>query len=164
MTKDKKKKNNKSNNDNTTKCPASSSPTGNVSGQGFSLSSPSNTPPSTNSTNKRTKVSADDSVMDVDKPLMPSSSIEITPTEKPSQPDTFSFNTSQHAPTNSNNKGKSPDITPAVSFPERAASPNASKAAVQSQPTLYYASAAPNDIEDFWEHFTSNHDMCDAVD
>ncbi|PKY30270.1 hypothetical protein RhiirB3_474750 [Rhizophagus irregularis] len=71
MGKDNKKKNNQSNKDTTSKRPASSSPTGNVSGQGSSISGPSNTPPSTTSTNKRTRVSAEDSVMDVDKPLTP---------------------------------------------------------------------------------------------
>ncbi|GET60861.1 hypothetical protein GLOIN_2v1788341 [Rhizophagus irregularis DAOM 181602=DAOM 197198] len=145
MGKDNKKKNNQSNKDTTSKRPASSSPTGNVSGQGSSMSGPSNTPPSTTSTNKRTRVSADDSVMDVDKPLAPPGPVETTSTEIPSQPDTSSLDASQHAPANNNDKGKSPEITPAVSFPERAASPDVSQAAVQSQPTLFYASAAPND-------------------
>ncbi|GBC51144.2 hypothetical protein GLOIN_2v1762049 [Rhizophagus irregularis DAOM 181602=DAOM 197198] len=144
MAKDNKKKDNKSDKDTTSKRPASSSPTGNVPGQGSSI------------------VSADDSVMDVDKPLTPPGPVETTSAEIPSQPDTSSLDASQHAPANNNDKGKSPDITPAVSFPERAASPDASQAAVQSQPTLFYASAAPNDVEDFWTHFASNRDVCDA--
>ncbi|GBC50058.2 hypothetical protein GLOIN_2v1762049 [Rhizophagus irregularis DAOM 181602=DAOM 197198] len=164
MGKDNKKKNNQSNKDTTSKRPASSSPTGNVSGQGSSMSGPSNPPPSTTSTNKRTRVSADDSVMDVDKPLTPPGPVETTSAEIPSQPDTSSLEASQHAPANNNDKGKSPEITPAVSFPERAASPDASQAAVQSQPTLFYASAAPNDVDGFWNHFASNRDACDAVD
>ncbi|GET56395.1 hypothetical protein GLOIN_2v1811259 [Rhizophagus irregularis DAOM 181602=DAOM 197198] len=164
MGKDNKKKNNQSNKDTTSKRPASSSPTGNVSGQGSSMSGPSNTPPSTTSTNKRTRVSADDSVMDVDKPLTPPGPVETTSAEIPSQPDTSSLDASQHAPANNNDKGKSPEITPAVSFPERAASPDASQAAVQSQPTLFYALAAPNDVDGFWNHFASNRDACDAVD
>ncbi|GBC34816.1 hypothetical protein GLOIN_2v1762049 [Rhizophagus irregularis DAOM 181602=DAOM 197198] len=164
MAKDNKKQNNKSNKDTTSKRPASSSPAGNVSGQGPAISDTSNTPPLTASTNKRTRVSADDSVMDVDKPLTPSGPVETTSIEIPSQPDNSSLDASQHAPANNNDKGKSPEITPTVSFPERAASPDVSQAAVQSQPTLYYASAAPNDIEGFWTHFASNRDTCDAVD
>ncbi|EXX70838.1 hypothetical protein GLOIN_2v1788341 [Rhizophagus irregularis DAOM 181602=DAOM 197198] len=112
MTTDKKKKNNISNNDTTSKRPASSSPTGNVSGQGSSMSGPSSTPPLTTSTNKRTRVSADDSVMDVDKPLTPPGPVETTSAEIPSQPNTSSLDASQHAPTNNNDKGKSPEITP----------------------------------------------------
>ena len=160
----KNKNKNKSGNDSTTKRPASSSPTGNVSGQGSSSSGPSNTPPSTISTNKRTRVSAEDSVMDVDKPLTPPGPVETTSAEKPSQPDTSSLDASAHAPSGNNDKGKAPDTTPIVTFPERAASPDASQAAVQSQPTIYYASAAPNDVKGFWEHFASNRDACDAVD
>ncbi|PKK55337.1 hypothetical protein RhiirC2_802670 [Rhizophagus irregularis] len=72
--------------------------------------------------------------------------------------------TSLDTPANNTDKGKSPEITPAVSFLERAASPDAFQAAVQSQPTLFYASAAPNDVEGFWNHFASNRDVCDAVD
>ncbi|GBC49288.2 hypothetical protein GLOIN_2v1762049 [Rhizophagus irregularis DAOM 181602=DAOM 197198] len=117
-------------------------------------------------TSKRpaSKSVADDSVMDVDKPLTPPGPVETTSAEIPSQPDTSSLEASQHAPANNNDKGKSPEITPAVSFPERAASPDASQAAVQSQPTLFYASAAPNDVDGFWNHFASNRDACDAVD
>ncbi|GBC12845.2 hypothetical protein GLOIN_2v1785090 [Rhizophagus irregularis DAOM 181602=DAOM 197198] len=126
------------------------------------MSGPSNTPPSTTSTNKRTRVSAEDSVMDVDKPLTPPGPVETTSAEIPSQPDTSSLDASQHAPATNNDKGKSPEITPAVSFPERAASPDASQAAVQSQPTLFYASAASNDVDGFWNHFASNRDACDV--
>ncbi|EXX58152.1 hypothetical protein RIR_jg15530.t1 [Rhizophagus irregularis DAOM 181602=DAOM 197198] len=126
MAKDNKKKDNKSNKDTTSKRPASSSPEGNVSGQGPSISGPSNTPPSTTSTNKRTRVSADDSVMDVDKPLTPSGPVETTSAETPFQPITSSLDASLHAPAHNNDKGKSPEITPAVSFPERAGSPDAS--------------------------------------
>ncbi|PKY60618.1 hypothetical protein RhiirA4_484517, partial [Rhizophagus irregularis] len=158
------KKKNKNNNETTTKRPASSSPTGNVSGQGSSSSGPSNTPPSTTSTHKRTRVSAEDSVMDVDKPLTPPGPVETTSTAKPSEPDTSSLDASVHTPSGDNEKGKAPDTSPAVTFPERASSPDASQAAVQSQPILYYASAAPNDVEGFWDHFASNRDACDAVD
>ncbi|PKY60471.1 hypothetical protein RhiirA4_484207 [Rhizophagus irregularis] len=157
------KKKNKNNNETTTKRPASSSPTGNVSGQGSTSSGPSNTPPLTNSTNKRTRVSAEDSVMDVDKPLAPPGPVETTSAELPSQPDT-SLDASAHAPSGDNDKGKAPETTPVVTFPERAASPDASQAAVQSQPILYYASAAPNDVKGFWNHFASNRDACDADD
>ncbi|PKK41854.1 hypothetical protein RhiirC2_804674 [Rhizophagus irregularis] len=126
------------------------------------MSGPANTPPSTTFTNKRTRVSADDSVIDVDKPLTPPGPVETTSAEIPSQPDISFFDASQHAPANNNDKGKSPEITSAVSFPERATSSDASQAAVQSQPTLFYASAAPNDVEGFWNHFASNCDVCDA--
>ncbi|GBC30345.2 hypothetical protein GLOIN_2v1811259 [Rhizophagus irregularis DAOM 181602=DAOM 197198] len=98
MGKDNKKKNNQSNKDTTSKRPASSSPTGNISGQGSSMSGPSNTPPSTTSTNKCTRVSAEDSVMDVDKPLTPPGPVETTSAEIPSQPDTSSLDASQHSP------------------------------------------------------------------
>ncbi|PKY56666.1 hypothetical protein RhiirA4_477121 [Rhizophagus irregularis] len=159
-----KKKNNKNNNDTITKRPASSSPTGNVSGQGSSSSGPSNTTPSTNSAHKRTRVTAEDSVMDVDKPLAPPGPVDTTSTVIPSGPNPLSLDASTHAPSGDNDKGKAPEVSPAVTFPERAASPDASQAAVQSQPTLYYASASPNDVEGFWDHFASNRDACDAVD
>lgn len=41
------------------------------------------------------------------------------------------------------------ETTSAVTFPERAAFPDASQA-------VYYALAAPNDVEGFWAHFASN--------
>ncbi|EXX78879.1 hypothetical protein RirG_010980 [Rhizophagus irregularis DAOM 197198w] len=98
MAKDNKKQNNKSNKDTTSKRPASSSPTGNISGQGPAISDPSNTPPLTTFTNKRTRVSAEDSVMDVNKPLTPPGPVETTSAEILSQPDTSSLDASQHAP------------------------------------------------------------------
>ncbi|CAB4406109.1 unnamed protein product [Rhizophagus irregularis] len=158
------KKKNKNNNKTTTKRPASSSPTGNISGQGSSSSGPSNTSPLTNSTNKRTRVSSEDSVIDVDKPLTPPGPVEITSTETPSQPNTSSLDASAHTPAGVSDKGKTPDNIPAVIFPECATSPDASQAAVQSRPTLYYALAAPNDVEGFWDHFASNRDVYNAVD
>ncbi|PKY33017.1 hypothetical protein RhiirB3_532293 [Rhizophagus irregularis] len=131
------------------------------------MSGPSNTPPSTTSTNKRTRVSADDSVMDVDKPLTPPGPVETTSAEIPSQPDTSSplltlLNTHLLITTI---KAKAQKLLP--QFPSQNVLPlqiDASQAAVQSQPTLFYASAAPNDVEGFWDHFTSNRDTCDAVD
>ncbi|PKY37196.1 hypothetical protein RhiirB3_461834 [Rhizophagus irregularis] len=100
--------------------------------------------------------------MDVDEPLAPLGPVETTSAEIPSQPDISSLDASQHAPANNNDKGKSPEVTPAVSFSNRAAFPNASQAAIQSQPTLFYALAAPNDVDGFWTHFASNRDVCDA--
>ncbi|PKY41213.1 hypothetical protein RhiirA4_416478 [Rhizophagus irregularis] len=126
------KKKNKNNNETTTKRPTSSSPTGNVSGQGSSSSGPLNTPPLTNPANKRTRVTAEDSVMDVDKPLTPPGPVETTSTEQPSQPDNSSLNASAHAPSGNIDKGKASDTSPAVTFPERAAFPDAFQAAVQS--------------------------------
>ena len=162
--KDNAKKNNQAKNDTASKRPASSSPTGNVSGQGSSSSGPSNTPPLITSANKRSRVSAEDSVMDLDNPLTPTGPVETTSPEKPSQPDTSSLDASTHAPTNPSDRGKDKEPTPAVSFPERAASPDASQAAVQSKPILYYASVAPNDVKGFWDYFATNCDACDAVD
>ncbi|PKY37543.1 hypothetical protein RhiirA4_450409 [Rhizophagus irregularis] len=146
----KNKNKNKTGNDTTTKRPASSSPAGNVSGQGFSPASPSNTLPLTTSANKRTRVSEESSAMNIEQPLPPSPGlVETTSVKEPSQPEPSSLDTSLHTPTSNHSTGKGPKITPAVSFPERAASPDAFQAAVQFQPILYYASAALNDIEGF---------------
>ncbi|RGB24010.1 hypothetical protein C1646_773692 [Rhizophagus diaphanus] len=93
----------------------------------------------------------------------PSGPVDTTSVEQTSQTDTSSLDASLHAPNNDGDKGKSIEKTPAVSFPERAVFPDASMAAVQSQPTKFYASAAPNAIEGFWNHFTTNHDACDVI-
>ncbi|RGB28607.1 hypothetical protein C1646_767619 [Rhizophagus diaphanus] len=142
------KENNKSGKDTSGKRPASSSPAGNVSGQGPSLSSPSeNTSPSTTSSNKKARP--------------PSGPVDTTSVEHTSQTNTSSLDASFHAPNNDGDKGKSVEKTPVVSFPEHAASPDASTAAVQSQPTKFYASAAPNAIEGFWNHFATNRNALD---
>ncbi|RGB25042.1 hypothetical protein C1646_772282 [Rhizophagus diaphanus] len=86
----------------------------------------------------------------------PSGPVNTTSVEQTSQTDTSPLDASLHAPNNNGDKGKSIEKTPAVSFPERAASPDASAAAVQSQPTKFYTSAAPNAIEGFWNHFAIN--------
>ncbi|CAB4417827.1 unnamed protein product [Rhizophagus irregularis] len=57
----------------------------------------------------------------------------------------------------STSKILNPKTTPAVTFPERAAFSDAFQAAVQSQLTLYYASAAPNDVKDVLLHGTFSH-------
>ncbi|RGB22509.1 hypothetical protein C1646_677791 [Rhizophagus diaphanus] len=144
------KENNKSGKDTSGKRPASSSPTGNVSGQGLSSSSPpENTSPSTTSSNKKARVN-NESDMDIENTFCPPSGpVDTTSVDQPSQADITSLDASLHAPNNIDDKGKSAEKTPAVSFPERAASPDASMAAVQSQPTKFYASAAPNAIEGF---------------
>ncbi|PKY38856.1 hypothetical protein RhiirA4_414538 [Rhizophagus irregularis] len=69
---------------------------------------------------------------------------------------------SQHSPSNSADKGKSVEITPPE--PKRAASPDASTAAIQSSPLRFYAAAAPSTIEGFWDHFKTNREACDATD
>ncbi|RGB22026.1 hypothetical protein C1646_776788 [Rhizophagus diaphanus] len=130
------KENNKSGKDTSGKRPASSSLAGNVSGQG----------PLKNTFSP------------------PSGPAGTTSGEQTSQTDTSSLDSSLHAPNNDGDKSKSTEKTPAVSFPKRAASPDASTAAVQSQPTKFYASATPNAIEGFWNHFATNRDACDAVD
>ncbi|RGB22551.1 hypothetical protein C1646_775894, partial [Rhizophagus diaphanus] len=147
------------------KCPASSSPAGNVSGQGPTLSNPpENTLPSTTSSNKKARV-INESDMDIENTFSPSSGpVDTTSVEQTSQTDTSSLDASLHAPNNDGDKGKSIEKTLAVSFPERAAFPDAFAAAVQSQPTKFYASAAPNAIEGFWNHFAMNCDVYDVVD
>ncbi|RGB21859.1 hypothetical protein C1646_777103 [Rhizophagus diaphanus] len=159
------KENNKSGKDISGKHPTSSSPAGNVSGQGLSSSSPlENTSPSTTSSNKKAWV-INESDMDIENTFSPPSGpVDMTLVEQTFQADTSSLDASLHAPNNDGNKGKSAEKTPAVSFPERAASPEASTAAVQFQPTKFYASAAPNTVEGFWNHFVTNHDACDVVD
>ncbi|RGB23460.1 hypothetical protein C1646_774473, partial [Rhizophagus diaphanus] len=72
----------------------------------------------------------------------PSGPINTTSVEQTFQTDTSSLDASLHAPNNDGDKGKSVEKTPVVSFPERATSPDASTAAVQSQPAKFYASAA----------------------
>ncbi|RGB25376.1 hypothetical protein C1646_771806 [Rhizophagus diaphanus] len=89
----------------------------------------------------------------------PSGPVDMTSIEQTFQADTSSLDASLHAPNNDGNKGKSMEKTPAVFFPKRAASPDASTAAVQSQPIKFYTSAAPNAVEGFWNHFATNHDI-----
>ncbi|RGB22854.1 hypothetical protein C1646_775427, partial [Rhizophagus diaphanus] len=153
------KENNESGKDTSGKRPALSSPAGNVSGQGPSSSNPpENTSSSTTSSNKKARV-INESDMDVENTFShPSGPVDMTSIEQTFQADTSSLDASLHAPNNNGDKGKSIEKTPVVSFPERAASPDASTAAVQSQPTKFYASAAPNAIEGFWNHFTTNRD------
>ncbi|CAB4406018.1 unnamed protein product [Rhizophagus irregularis] len=154
------------------KRPAQSPPSGNVQGQGSSTSTPvSTSQPLTDSSNKRTRVSSEP-VMDQDNILTPPAPQDTTSTSSPppvdinaspSAPDSgASLEDSQHSPSNSADKGKSVDITPPG--PERAASPDASSAAIQSSPLRFYAAAAPNTIEGFWDHFKTNREACDATD
>ncbi|RGB34811.1 hypothetical protein C1646_760121, partial [Rhizophagus diaphanus] len=158
-------KNNKSGKDTSGKRPASSSPAGNVSGQGpFSSNPPEITSPSTTSSNKKARV-INESDMDIENTFSPPSGpVNTASIEQTSQTDTSSLDASLHAPNNDGDKGKNIEKTPVVSFPERAVSPDAFTAAVQSQPTKFYASAAPNAIKGFWNHFAMNRDACDVVD
>ncbi|CAB4407434.1 unnamed protein product [Rhizophagus irregularis] len=154
------------------KRPAQSPPSGNVQGQGSSTStSVSTSQHLTDSSNKRTRVSSEP-VMDQDNILTPPAPQDTTSTSSPPPVDTnaspsapdsgTSLEDSQHFPSNSADKGKSVEIAPPE--PERAASPDASTAAIQSSPLRFYAAAAPNTIEGFWDHFKTNRDACDATD
>ncbi|RGB22785.1 hypothetical protein C1646_775542 [Rhizophagus diaphanus] len=89
----------------------------------------------------------------------PSGPIDTPSAEQTSHADTSSINASLHAPDNNGNKGKSAEKPSVIFFSERAASPDASTAAIQSQPTKFYVSAASNAIEGFWNHFATNYDM-----
>ncbi|PKY28981.1 hypothetical protein RhiirB3_391469 [Rhizophagus irregularis] len=81
----------------------------------------------------------------------------------PSAPDSgTSLDDSQHSPSNSADKGKSVEIFPPE--PERAASPDASTAAIQSSLLRFYAAAAPSTIEGFWTYFKTNRETCDVTD
>ncbi|RGB26761.1 hypothetical protein C1646_770008 [Rhizophagus diaphanus] len=159
------KENNKSGKDTSGKRPTSNSPAGNVSGQGSSSSNPpENTSPLTTSSNKKARV-INESDMDIENTFgPPSDPVNTASVEQTSQTDTSSLDAFLHAPNNNGDKGKSTEKTPVVSFSERAASPDTSTAAIQSQPAKFYASAAPNAIEGFWNHFAINCNACDAVD
>ncbi|PKK80590.1 hypothetical protein RhiirC2_3861, partial [Rhizophagus irregularis] len=110
--------------------------------------------------------------MDQDNILTPPAPQDNTPTSSPPPVDTnaspsapnsgTSLDDSQHFPSNSADKGKSVKILPPEL--ERAASPDASSAAIQSSPLRYYAVAALSTIEDFWTHFKTNREACDATD
>ncbi|CAB4440162.1 unnamed protein product [Rhizophagus irregularis] len=149
-----------------------SPPSGNVQGQGSSTSTPVLTSqPSTDSSNKRTRVSSEP-IMDKDNVLTPPAPQNTTSTSSPPPVDTnaspsapdsgTSLEDSQHSPSNSADKSKSVEITPPE--PERAASPDASTAAIQSSPLRFYAAAAPSTIKGFWDHFKTNREACDATD
>ncbi|CAB4416055.1 unnamed protein product [Rhizophagus irregularis] len=166
------KRNNRTSGTSAPKRPAQSPPSDNVKGQGPSTSTPVLTSqPSTDSSNKRTRVSSEP-VMDQDNILSPPAPQDTTSPSSPPPVDTnasppapdsgTSLEDSQHSPSNSADKGKSVEITPPE--PERAASPDASTAAIQSSPLRYYAAAAPNTIDGFWDHFKTNREACDATD
>ncbi|CAB4406020.1 unnamed protein product [Rhizophagus irregularis] len=166
------KRNNRTSGTSAPKRPAQSPPSGNVQGQGPSTSTPVLTSqPSADNSNKRTRVSSEP-VMDQDNILTPpapedtastSSPPPVDTNASPSAPDSgASLEDSQHSPSNSADKGKSVEITPPE--PERAASPDASTAAIQSSPLRFYAAAAPSTIEGFWDHFKTNREACDATD
>ncbi|PKK44480.1 hypothetical protein RhiirC2_835013, partial [Rhizophagus irregularis] len=149
-----------------------SPPSGNVQGQGSFVSTPGPTSQlSTDNFAKCTWVSSEP-VMDQDNILTPSAHQDNTSTSSPppvdtnappSAPDTgTSLDDSQHSPSNSVDKGKSVEILPPE--PDRAASPDASTAAIQSSPLRFYAAAAPSTIEGFWTHFKTNREACDAID
>ncbi|GBC14980.1 hypothetical protein RIR_jg10102.t1 [Rhizophagus irregularis DAOM 181602=DAOM 197198] len=155
------KRNNKASGTSAPKRPAQSPPSGNVQGQGSSASTSGPTSqPLTDNSAKCTRVSSEP-VMDQDNILTPPAPQDNTSTSSPppvntnaspSAPDSgTSLDDSQHSPSNSADKGKSVEILPPE--PERAVSPDASTAAIQSSPLLFYAAAAPSTIEDFWTHF-----------
>ncbi|GBC31396.2 hypothetical protein GLOIN_2v1785090 [Rhizophagus irregularis DAOM 181602=DAOM 197198] len=143
------KRNNKASGTSAPKRPTQSPPSGNVQGQGSSASAPSPTSqPSTDNSAKRTRVSSEP-VIDQDNILTP-----------PALQDNAS--TSSPLPLIPTHKRKSVEILPPK--PERAASSDASTAAIQSSPFRFYAAAAPSTIEGFWTHFKTNRKACDATD
>ncbi|GBC46363.2 hypothetical protein GLOIN_2v1785090 [Rhizophagus irregularis DAOM 181602=DAOM 197198] len=154
------------------KRPAQSPPSGNVQGQGSSASTPGPTSqPLTDNSAKRTWVSSEP-IIDQDNILTPPAPQETTLTSSPPPVETnaslsapnsgTSLNDSQHSPSNSADKGKSVEILPPE--PKRAASPDASIAAIQSSLLRFYAVAAPSTIEGFWTHFKINREACDTTD
>ncbi|GBC35734.2 hypothetical protein GLOIN_2v1785090 [Rhizophagus irregularis DAOM 181602=DAOM 197198] len=166
------KRNNKASGTSAPKRPAQSPPSGNVQGQGSSASTSGLTSqPLTDNSAKRTRVSSEP-VMDQDNILTPPALQDNTSTSSPPPVDTnaspsapdsgTSLDDSQHSPSNSADKGKSVDILPPE--PERAASPDASTAAIQSSLLRFYAAAAPSTIEGFWTYFKTNREACDATD
>ncbi|PKC05105.1 hypothetical protein RhiirA5_421331 [Rhizophagus irregularis] len=112
--------------------------------------------PLTDNSAKRTQVSSEP-IMDQDNILtFPASqdtaSISSPPpvntNTSPSAPDSgTSLDDSQHFPSNSADKEKSVDILPPE--PERAASPDASTATIQSSLLRFYAAATPSTIKGF---------------
>ncbi|PKB97196.1 hypothetical protein RhiirA5_433564, partial [Rhizophagus irregularis] len=148
-----------------------SPPSGNVQGQGSASTPGPTSQPSTDNSAKRTRVSSEP-VMDQDNILTPpapqdntltSSSPPVDNNASPSAPDSgTSLDDSQHSPSNSADKGKSVEILPPE--PERAASPDASTAAIQSSLLRFYAAAAPSTIEGFWTYYKTNREACDATD
>ncbi|EXX58743.1 hypothetical protein RIR_jg31935.t1 [Rhizophagus irregularis DAOM 181602=DAOM 197198] len=166
------RRNNKASGTSAPKRPAQSPPSGNVQGQGSSASTPDPTSqPTTDNSAKRTRVSSEP-VMDQDNILTPpapqdnastSSPPPVDTNASPSAPDSgTSLDDSQHAPSNSVDKGKSVGILSPE--PDHAASPDASTVAIQSSPLHFYAAAAPFTIEGFWTHFKTNRKACDATD
>ncbi|PKB99918.1 hypothetical protein RhiirA5_428967 [Rhizophagus irregularis] len=128
------RRNNKASGTSAPKRPAQSPPSGNVQGQGSSASTPDPTSqPTTDNSAKRTRVSSEP-VMDQDNILTPpapqdnastSSPPPVDTNASPSAPDSgTSLDDSQHAPSNSVDKGKSVEILSPE--PDHAASPDAS--------------------------------------
>ncbi|EXX70135.1 hypothetical protein GLOIN_2v1785090 [Rhizophagus irregularis DAOM 181602=DAOM 197198] len=139
------RRNNKASGTSAPKRPAQSPPSGNVQGQGSSASTPSPTSQlSTDNSAKRTRVFSEP-IMDQDNILTPPVLLllriilQLLPPSR-----------------------KSVEILPPE--PKRAASPDASTAAIQSSPLRYYAAAAPSTIKDFWIHFKTNREACDVTD
>ncbi|GBC50860.2 hypothetical protein GLOIN_2v1785090 [Rhizophagus irregularis DAOM 181602=DAOM 197198] len=166
------RRNNKASGTSAPKRPAQSPSSGNVQGQGSSVSTPGPTSqPSTDNSAKRTRVSSEP-IMDQDNILTPPAFQDNTSTSSPppvdtnappSAPDTStSLDDSQHSPSNSADKGKSVEILPPK--PDRATSPDMSTAAIQSSPLRFYAAATPSTIEGFWTHFKTNREACDVTD
>ncbi|PKY36306.1 hypothetical protein RhiirB3_458604, partial [Rhizophagus irregularis] len=130
-----------------------SPPSGNVQGQGSSASTPGPTSqPLTDNSAKRTW----ETTLNSSPPPVETNASLSAPNSG------TSLNDSQHSPSNSADKGKSVEILPPE--PERAASPDASIAAIQSSLLRFYAVAAPSTIEGFWTHFKTNREACDATD
>ncbi|CAB4434468.1 unnamed protein product [Rhizophagus irregularis] len=134
------KRNNKASGTSAPKRPAQSPSSGNVQGQGSSTSTPVLiSQPLTDSSNKRTRPQDTTST---------SSPPPVDTNASPSAPDSgTSLEDSQHFPSNSADKGKSVEITPPE--PERAASPDASTATIQSSPFAFMLRLCPLLSKDF---------------
>ncbi|CAB4407473.1 unnamed protein product [Rhizophagus irregularis] len=92
---------------------------------------------------------------------LPVSRVQVITSPQTTTTPVETVDASIHAPSNTQDKGKSVDF----SNPTRAPSPDASKASVQSSSSRYYASAYLRDAPDaFKSKFTTNRTMCDEVD
>ncbi|CAB5387589.1 unnamed protein product [Rhizophagus irregularis] len=118
--------------------------------------------------------------METDEPLVsltdttsPPSGPEVASTSPSSQPNPslttpptpqdISLNSSIHAQTEGSSSSTAPPSAPSDT-PDRASSPDASLAAIQSDSKKFYAAASPNATEGFTDAFKTNRLACDAID
>ncbi|PKY58875.1 hypothetical protein RhiirA4_481156 [Rhizophagus irregularis] len=92
---------------------------------------------------------------------LPVSRVQVITSPQTTTTPVETIDASIHAPSNTQDKGKSVDF----SNPARAPSPDASKASVQSSSSRYHAAAYLRDTPDaFKSKFTTNRAMCNEVD